>query len=66
MPPRMDRAARRIERYRERHGITDPSDDLGPLPSAPLERIAWRRAKRLLARERSMSDERRSGREIGL
>jgi conjugative relaxase-like TrwC/TraI family protein len=61
-----DRAARRIERYRERHGITHPSDALGPRPSAPLERIAWRRAQRLLVGQRGIGEERRPGREIGL
>lgn len=49
---RWDRAARRIERYRARFGVTDAVEALGPEPGEPLERIAWRRASRdTIARE---------------
>jgi hypothetical protein len=47
---RWDRAARRIERYRARHGITDSTNPLGPEPTERAEQIAWRRAHGDLAR----------------
>jgi hypothetical protein len=63
---RWDRAARRIERYRSRHGITDSGDALGPQPAAPLERIAWRRTEHAIASYRSTADDRVARRGIGL
>jgi hypothetical protein len=47
---RWDRAARRIERYRVRHGVMDPSMPLGREPNERIARLAWRRAQRDLLR----------------
>jgi hypothetical protein len=47
---RWDRAARQIERYRARHGITDTREALGPAPDDRLEQLAWRKARRSLNR----------------
>ncbi len=47
---RWDRAARRIERFRARHGIVDPVDALGHEPAGRLERLAWRTAQREIQR----------------
>lgn len=41
---RWDRAARRIERFREHHSVADTEHALGPQPTGRLERIAWRKA----------------------
>lgn len=67
---RWDRAARRIERYRGRHAITDAGSALGPEPTDRRAKVAWRKAQRDLDRsmvERAHSSAReRGGRSLGL
>ncbi len=47
---RWDRAARHVERYRARHGVTDPANAFGAEPADRLQRLGWRKAQRDLAR----------------
>jgi hypothetical protein len=67
---RWDLAARRIERYRCRHAITDPGSALGPEPVDRWAKVAWRKAQRDLDRsmvERAPASAReRGGRSVGL
>jgi conjugative relaxase-like TrwC/TraI family protein len=66
---RWDRAARRVERFRSRNGITDPREPFGPRPDERVRAIEWDRAQRDLAKARlglglGRSDERGRGRQI--
>jgi hypothetical protein len=47
-----DRAVRGIERYRERHGVSDREDALGREPSDRLGQRHWRQAERRLQESR--------------
>lgn len=43
---RWDRAARRIERFRQAHGVAGASLALGPEPTGLAARVEWRKAQR--------------------
>ena len=49
---RWDKAARRLERHRDRLGVGDASEPLGPRPDARADALAWERAHRDLAKSR--------------
>ena len=49
---RWDKAARRLERHRDRLGVVDASEPLGPRPVGRPEALAWERAHRELAKSR--------------
>jgi conjugative relaxase-like TrwC/TraI family protein len=49
---RWDRAVRRIERFRSRHGIDDAHEPFGPRPDERMRAIEWDRAQRDLTKAR--------------
>jgi hypothetical protein len=55
---RWDRAVRRIERFRQTHGIADQTLPLGPEPADLVARVEWRRTLR-------ETESARRGRELG-
>lgn len=59
-------AAEQTAAYRDRHGITDELDPLGPQPGDLTQRRAWRACQQTIDRVHSRNRERDAGRDLAI